>query len=418
MADENAFSADEVYAAMRPHQRGMFNALGTLALGGKALIDGAVSAVTLPGRVWRGETAPNDVEENTNFAGSMMGGGSIVGKPAGSVGIFAGRNAKTADLPALARAKRADQRGASREDVWQENGWFKGPDDKWRFEIDDSGARTRSDTYMAARAASELTPETRSALDSARVSLLRQVKDGTLTKEAADAQWTATQRAMIPRYDDVQALMKRANDMRSEGPRLENAFDHAEAYAAYPTLAKVRANLVSEKLPGSIRGAYDFDPAAPGDLRKGTLLVNRMNPDPRSTALHEMQHAVQMREGFATGGNIDMMERSPAAWRSYEKRYNEARDWLAKIEARVQADPSHENQMNLLYAKNALAGFRGKPTVEDARQAYQRLTGEAESRLVQTRKDMTPEQRRATPPWQQFDVPETDLINNFDLSFR
>ena len=41
---------------------------------------------------------------------------------------------------------------------------------------------------------------------------------------------------------------------------------------------------------------------------------------------------------------------------------------------------------------------------------YQRLAGEAESRNVQTRLDWTPEQRRATPPWQSLDVPEGELI--------
>jgi tRNA G18 (ribose-2'-O)-methylase SpoU len=41
---------------------------------------------------------------------------------------------------------------------------------------------------------------------------------------------------------------------------------------------------------------------------------------------------------------------------------------------------------------------------------YQRLAGEAESRNVETRRDWTPEQRRATPPWESLDVPENELI--------
>ena len=41
---------------------------------------------------------------------------------------------------------------------------------------------------------------------------------------------------------------------------------------------------------------------------------------------------------------------------------------------------------------------------------YKRLAGEAEARNVQTRKDMTMDQRRAKPPWKTLDVPEDELI--------
>jgi len=41
---------------------------------------------------------------------------------------------------------------------------------------------------------------------------------------------------------------------------------------------------------------------------------------------------------------------------------------------------------------------------------YNRLSGEVEARNVQTRMNMTPEERRATPPWQTRDVDEKDII--------
>ena len=54
---------------------------------------------------------------------------------------FAGVNAKTADKVALARAQNMEAEGAGRDAIWDETGWFKGVDGKWRFEIDDSGAK-------------------------------------------------------------------------------------------------------------------------------------------------------------------------------------------------------------------------------------------------------------------------------------
>ena len=41
---------------------------------------------------------------------------------------------------------------------------------------------------------------------------------------------------------------------------------------------------------------------------------------------------------------------------------------------------------------------------------YQRLAGEAEARNVQTRMNMSMDERRATPPWKTLDVPESELI--------
>lgn len=56
---------------------------------------------------------------------------------------FAGESARTADKEALARAKRMEDRGQSREDIWTKTGWFRGADRRWRFEIDDSKSKLR-----------------------------------------------------------------------------------------------------------------------------------------------------------------------------------------------------------------------------------------------------------------------------------
>lgn len=83
------------------------------------------------------------------------------------------------------------------------------------------------------------------------------------------------------------------------------------------------------------------------------LVSRSMSPaQRRSTAIHEMQHAAQEHEGFAQGGNME----------------------------------------------------------EIAGRQYRNLAGEAESRNVQARRNFTPEQRTAQPPWQTLDVPEEKLI--------
>ena len=59
----------------------------------------------------------------------------------GTLAMFLGPAAKTADLKALVRAQTRTASGVPREQVWKEDGWFQGPDGKWRFEIDDSAFR-------------------------------------------------------------------------------------------------------------------------------------------------------------------------------------------------------------------------------------------------------------------------------------
>ena len=74
---------------------------------------------------------------------SMYGGNAMnpaAALPKNAVGMFAGRMAKTADHAALARAEDLAAQGAPREQIWNETGWFQGPDQKWRFEVDDSRA--------------------------------------------------------------------------------------------------------------------------------------------------------------------------------------------------------------------------------------------------------------------------------------
>jgi hypothetical protein len=62
-------------------------------------------------------------------------------------GMFAGRRANTADLDKLEQAEKMAKKGASREDIWKDTGWFRyhGKDGKptgdWRFEISDEQAK-------------------------------------------------------------------------------------------------------------------------------------------------------------------------------------------------------------------------------------------------------------------------------------
>ena len=150
----------------------------------------------------------------------------------------AGINARTADSAALRRAEALEKSGTDNETIRQETGWYRGMDGQWRFEIDDSKIKLR---YEA-------------------------------TAENG--------RETIPNYTT-----------------LGNLIDAPELFAAYPDMKNM--DVVFQDLNDGAYGAYNrqFDSI---DLSRK---LKSSQYDLLDTLTHEIQHAVQNREGFTRGTN-------------------------------------------------------------------------------------------------------------------
>lgn len=138
-----------------------FSGLGRLAVDPRKLADVAIAAgemVAAPVRAaadiltnYNPGAENEPLNEDIGRQGFTAGPGALspgalragAGRGAGELGVFGGRGAGTADTAALARAEDMAARGATREEIWSETGWFQGADNKWRFEIDDSASRFR-----------------------------------------------------------------------------------------------------------------------------------------------------------------------------------------------------------------------------------------------------------------------------------
>ena len=281
-------------------------------------------ALMLPGSVAKGEDFSE--QDVTDMAMALAGTGGAVGTaPVGSLGIFAGRRATTANKAALRKAESMTAKGADRDDIWNETGWFKDVDGKWKFEIDDS-AMTVDDL------------------------LARKV--------------TASSGVGI----------------EGEGSLIQ----HPELAAAYPEMSNIQHEMQLQGLGGSFREGHPYygDP-----LMKVRGLQQEQR---RGTTLHELQHAAQRQEGFATGGNVQEFATTPR---------------MAEINAALPNAGSPAEYKSLLQEKLRLINENPNPM-----ERYRRLAGEVESRNVEVRRDFTPEQRQAQPPWQTLDVPENELI--------
>ena len=173
--------------------------------------------------------------------------GKRAGKPDGSTQprfIFGGSRSETLDRGGLMRAQDMKDAGASRDEIYDETGFFVGHDGRWRFEINDddavldmSGARTN-----------ELDPDVKT-------------KQGTLG-----------------------SILK-----------------HPKLFAAYPNLASIPTTVMTRRKTYS--GDYNPDPDS-----EFIEVIGRNEEEIRSILLHEVMHAVQTREGFAQGGNEMMGE--------------------------------------------------------------------------------------------------------------
>lgn len=269
--------------------------------------------------------------------------------------MFAGPMAKTADHQALARAQEMAGQGATRDAIWRDTGWFQGVDGKWRFEIDDSGAQIAPD--------------------------------------------------MLERHS-------RSSVGGSQRRPLSEGLQHRELDAAYDLSD---TSLDFGRLSRGAVGEYD-------NARRSISMYAADDPDMlRSGTLHETQHRVQREEGFATGGTPESAwgvneQASLDAIRAQKKAVLGGRDPYA-IQNRIAAGYRVADE-----DMAALEQWRALTRQEDEilantlspREAYRRLAGETEARNVQTRRDFTPEERRARPPWETQDVPDDQQIVRFD----
>lgn len=282
------------------------------------------------------------------------------------VGMFVGAGSKAFDKAMAFTASKMEKKGATPQEIWKETGTVRGPDGQWRQEISD------------------------------RLSTIKGDKP----------------------YEEV--IMRAYNrGVENTGDQLyktnvEDVLSHNVLKESYPELMGIETQMMRK-----------------GSDAKGSLSVGGKNQvmqvrgdlpsqEARSTMLHELQHAIQEKEGFGVGGNVDTMARLKSTvmnkigdlnsqMGSYVKAMDASTDPAEKALLRQQYDAAMEERMNLV------------PFAQlEPMDAYRALMGEAEARLTQTRRELTPEQRKQYFPFEMqdknlnpygLDVPPNMLIH-------
>jgi hypothetical protein len=326
-------------------------------------------------------------------------------------GVFMGPKAKTWNQGKADMAIAMEEAGRTPAEIWQATGTFRAADGILRQEIDD-------------RAAKFLSPSERQERIDATKSKIAEMKERIKPTTQKDLFPKALTEAKKEVRDDISILKSdinlREKNPRTQGLMAQHIFEHPELYAAYPELQSSVKIITEGGRGGNARGALSIAPSRgyfPGSMEMDIYDAG-LRDNPTSTALHEMQHAVQTIEGMGPGGNPTFAFSNP-----------EAHDILKRLREDVYKPSSFEDfqRVNKFPEDEAQAAYeqyvkerKANPITSDkveramqetaAMEYYKRLLGEAEARAVQDRQMMTPQQRMETPPPASYDVPQEDLI--------
>ena len=293
---------------------------------------------------------------------------------------YGGVNANTADQKTLARAQELQMQGEDDERVRKKTGWHTGMEGKLRFEIDDSKMKYHRGGDAAF---------SRNHPDYAEY---QKLVDKMLTGSAEA--WKPEDQERLQELDKTwgREYGRLSERVESGNATLEDVIDHEELFQAYPQLRNVRVEF--KELPGNTQGYF-----SPSENK--IALDSKLRSAPEATIIHEIQHAIQKAEGFASGA-------SPEYWQQHrdeakEARIADIREEIARLEEQLPWDLNRWTAED--DAIEAKIGELEDSIIDiqngvglDRYDLYRNTAGEIEARDAASRRGLTPEQRRATPP--------------------
>jgi hypothetical protein len=189
------------------------------------------------------------------------------------------------------------------------------------------------------------------------------------------------------------------------GGRMSDVMRHDNLYNAYP-------------FTSDINTSYNFEAPKQGgmyDEVKNFIQVDAPMgyQSSKDTTLHELQHAIQQKEGWAVGGSPKDFQDMPTLMR----RINENSDAYIRAQENGGIDPLtglskdiYENNIQGLKEQaDQIIEYGGSPY-----NAYRSLGGEVEARLTAARMNITPEERLIHYPYDVgqygIDTPQDKMI--------
>lgn len=320
------------------------------------------------------------LNQGAELASSMVNPAAAAkGATVGLLGTFIGKGSKLWNAESNNIAKALEKEGVAPETIWSQTGNVKAPDGKWRQEIPDNEAialQYPKDANM-------------SYLDKYSQELYNKPYGQLPFGEKGIGE----QREKVSKLADAE--MKKYEQVGT-------TLIHPKLYESYPNLKDIKL----QQWIGPREGSY-YPKGVSNKEPNPLITVGSETPEQlKSTLLHELQHGIQMNEGFARGGSPEeFLQPNKEQINQVAKKLNEL-SLLKKEGTKEYSDT--EKLFNQLRSENPTR------TYENAIDMYKKLLGESEARLTQNRIPLTQQQRLQYYPYSQgqygLDVPYGELI--------
>ena len=362
---------------------------------------------------------------NEMISGQSMGPASqklagLLADAYNPAGMFIGATAKTWDKAAAEKAQKMLREGVDPRQVWKETGTFKGSDGALRQEIPDN---------LATERAYQLTPA--KAYEKARFEAM--LNDSQQMRDRANSMtpyWQMPKKQLHEEYartggEIVDAALSGDKELAKELMNNRSGLDaimqemrsatygpassflkHGDLGKAYPDVYKLHTRISPDDLGDGVKGQYMRE--RPGISEQMILRNKPMLDSEKSTMLHEIQHAIQQREGWAKGGSPESFPEVIPYDNLVKRNYN-MQDVYVRAKLNGGVDP--ETGTSLQTAENAVNELTKQiKNWKSPDDLYRSLAGEAEARATQARMNMNAAQRREVYPFDSYDVPLDQLI--------
>lgn len=344
---------------------------------------------------------------------ALVEGMQVLPSAAAELATFIGAAAKTWDAASNAKAVQMEKAGANPRDIWRETGNWRAPDGKWRQEISDQALRvgpiappvTAKDIAQNEKN-KKLREQVRQRIKENEEKDAQRRRQGKNPSESSLSQF----RKLWKQDGQLSYQIQQFNDraLGRGGQPYGQAVHHPELLQAYPDLG---ATMLRAE-PGS---------RAAGALKSREEMEVNIPRQSRSITAHESQHWVQGEEDFGRGGN-PIMAFAPQNKEAFEILARKRKEMYTPLSVEEYAKMAWASQevtpeIKRAYNKEYLPLYKNPPVHLEraaqeaaAQEYYRRLLGEAEARATQNRLNLSPAERRARFPLEDYDIPEEQLI--------
>lgn len=320
-------------------------------------------------------------------------------------------------------AENLEKLNKSADEIYLETGVYRGADDRWRREIDDSNSKITLEQPDMVREGD--TYELKEILKHPELYKAYPELKNVIVKFAKVEGYSGM---FNPNNNTIELDMSLINTQENSKKRINNVL-----------------TMIKENDPNILFLYSEEDIKILEKKYKEELKAHKPNKyqhELKSTLMHEIQHWIQKRHGFAKGSNVETRKEATKRYREHlgeiskelQKYYDEigTGEWIDKNIKRVQNNEitidqffkeQEEFKLNSKYGEriaellNESAEYQRKYGVyeRDALDLYKNTAGEIEAREVQKRIDYTKEQRQTEMP---FVKDENTVYTEPSLNYR